>query len=251
MFSVLRKGLVYTDISTDIVEHDLDVDADQWSYDDKDVYRGSFDPRYTSDGLNVYWLYDDNLKRIGVAEHDAEDPEVFKALWFYDNPFATLTQDTNWKSTGKTLWSKLTNEAYQDCLEDDFKTVHDKCLSSGVLLATPEYIQKNPDVYQCSKCSKKSLIKENVCSPVLDHFKFSVLFVDDDFVIYERSVPQSGASVSTSTEPQCDACDHLPEQQELQVAQKEHHLPRASHRVKAQAQEQEQPEPLPPQSHPQ
>ena len=67
MLSVLRKGLVYNNISTDIVEHDLDVDADQWSYDGKDVYRGSVDPEYLSKDLNVYWLYNDNLKRVGLA----------------------------------------------------------------------------------------------------------------------------------------------------------------------------------------
>ena len=94
MLSVLRKGLVYKDISPDIVEHDLNTDAEQWSYDDKDVYRGTFDPRYTSQGLNVYWLYDDNLNRVGLAEHEANEPEVFKALWFHENPFATLTQNT-------------------------------------------------------------------------------------------------------------------------------------------------------------
>ena len=93
MLSSLRTGLIYTNISTDIVEHDLDVDADQWSYDGKDVYRGSVDPEYLSKDLNVYWLYDDNLKRVGLAEHEAKEPEVFKALWFHDNPFATLYQD--------------------------------------------------------------------------------------------------------------------------------------------------------------
>lgn len=242
MFSTLRKGFVYTDISPDIVEHDLDVDADQWSYDDKDVYRGSFDPRYTSEGLNVYWLYDDNLKRIGLAEHDSEDPEVYKALWFYENAFATLTQDTNWKSTGKTIWSKLTNEAYQDCLEDDFKTVHNKCLSSGVLLVTPEILQKNPDIYRCSKCSKKSLIKENVCSPVLDSSSVSILFVDDDFIVYERD---RGVLLPTQ---QCGAYDHRPAQEELQAVQPGNHLPHGT--PQKEEQRPEQPEPLPLHPHP-
>jgi len=46
MFSLLRKGLVYKDISPDILEHDEDIDADQWVYDDREVYRGRFDPIY-------------------------------------------------------------------------------------------------------------------------------------------------------------------------------------------------------------
>ena len=105
MFSILRKGLLYKNVSPDIVEHDIDIDADQWSYNDKDVYRGSLDPEYISQNLNVYWLYDDDSKRVGLAEHESEHPEEFKALWFYDNPFATLFQDPSWKSNEKTLWS--------------------------------------------------------------------------------------------------------------------------------------------------
>lgn len=193
MLSVLRKGLVYKDISPDILEHDIDLDADLWQYDDKDVYRGSFDPRYTTEGLNVYWLYDDNLKRIGLAEHDSEDPTIFKALWFYDNSFATLTQDTNWKSTGKTLWSKLSNEAYQSCLEDDFSTVRERALNSGVLLITPKFLIDPPQIYMCEKCGKKEF-RTGHCQVPLDVSNFSALFVDDDFVLYERVTP-----------PPCDA----------------------------------------------
>ena len=54
MFSLLRKGLVYRDISPDILEHDEDIDADQWVYDDKEVYRGRFDPRYTEHNLKYH-----------------------------------------------------------------------------------------------------------------------------------------------------------------------------------------------------
>ena len=76
MLSTLRKNLIYNNISSDIVEHDLDVDADQWSYDGRDVYRGSVDPDYLSKGLNVYWLYDDNLKRIGLVLYFKKDSIV-------------------------------------------------------------------------------------------------------------------------------------------------------------------------------
>ena len=188
MFSILRKGLIYKNLSADIVEHDLDVDADQWSYDSKDVYRGSIDEHYLKYNLKVYWLYNDDSKRIGLAEHDINDPSSFNALWFYDNPFATLLQDQSWVTTGKTLWSKLSNESYQDSLESDFKYVTDDALSSGVLLITPEILMIKPDLYTCEKCNKKSLIKSNVCPTasvsILDFSKFSVLFIDDDFVIY-------------------------------------------------------------------
>jgi len=179
MLSILRKGLVYDNISTDIVEHDLDVDADQWSYDGKDVYRGSVDPVYISKDLNVYWLYDDNLKRVGLVEHEAKEPEVFKTLWIYDNPFATLYQDPSWESTGSTLWSKLSNEAYQDFLEG--LNIHDEALKSGLLLVTPYMLVKPPKVYTCEQCGKKSLVSENVCPHAsvseLDFSQFSILFL--------------------------------------------------------------------------
>jgi hypothetical protein len=189
MLSSLRKGLVYTNISSDIVEHDLDIDADEWCYDGRDVYKGSVDPAYISHGLSVHWLYDDTLKRVGLAEHDAKEPEVFKALWFYDSPFATLYQDPTWKSTGNTLWSKLSNEAYQDYLEG--VNIRDEALNSGLLLVTPIMLIEKPTLYTCDSCGKKSLTAENKCSHVLgseiDFSTFSLLFLDEDYVIHERS----------------------------------------------------------------
>ena len=173
MFSILRKGLVYKNISQDIVEHDLDIDVDQWSYDQKDVYRGSIDREYLSYNLNVYWLYDDDSRRIGLAEHDSDDPAIFKALWFYENPYATLFQDPQWKCTNETLWSKLSVEAYQDLLEDDFKYVSDACLQSGRMLITPDMLIETPEMFTCETCGKKSLTKPNSCSVVSSPVQFS------------------------------------------------------------------------------
>lgn len=211
MFSLLRKGLVYKNISSDIVEHDIDIDADQWSYDGKDVYRGSPDSEYFDNKLNVYWLYDDDSKRVGLAEHDIDEPEVFKALWFRENPYATLYQDNTWKSTDRTLWSKLSNEAYQDCLENDFATVADLALNSGMLLITPDILINNPDLYTCEKCGKKSLTKLNVCSTAsvskLDFSQFSILFLDDNFVIYEKAIQPCDASEPELQELQAELAD--------------------------------------------
>ena len=206
MFSTLRKGLVYHDVSTDIMEHDIDIDADLWEYDGKDVYRGTVDPRYSSHGLNVYSLYDVNLKRVGLAEHDVLFPEQFKALWIHDNPYATLFQDPRWKK-GQTFWSMISNEAYQDCLEDDFETVSDRALQSSVLLITPDILKNKPDIYICEKCNVKSLVHKDVCPHALavslDLSKFSVLFMDDHFVVYDKP-----------TMPEHD--DDVPEQQSKQ-----------------------------------
>lgn len=223
MFSLLRKGLIYKNTSSDIVEHDLDIEADQWSYDGKDVYRGSLDPDYMEHKLNVYWLYDDNSKRVGLAEHEVDEPEVFKALWFRENPYAMLYQDDTWKSTEKTVWSKLSNEAYQDCLENDFTTVSDLALNSGTLLITPELLINNPDLYSCEKCGKKSLMKSNVCSTasvsILDFNQFSILFLDDNFVIYSKQ-PCDASSQEPQVE-QSESADQkeLPDEQSPQNPQ--------------------------------
>lgn len=188
MFSQLRKNLLYTDISSDIVEHDEDMDGDLWDYDGTEVYRGSFDPKYTKNDLQVYWLYDDNSKRIGLAEHDINNPEVFKALWFRDTAFGTLFQEDGWSSKNSTLWSMLSNEAYQDCLEDDFKSVQEWALQSGKLLVTPTMLLSPIKLYYCEVCGKKSLSNPSVCKnmkeTVLDISQFSILFLDDSFVLY-------------------------------------------------------------------
>ena len=217
MFSVLQKGLVYKNISSDIVEHDLDIDADQWSYDNRDVYRGSIDPEYIKKGLNVYWLYDDDSKRVGLAEHDIEDPAVFHSLWFRSNPYATLFQDDGWTSTNQTLWSKLSNEAYQDCLETDFKLVSIQALNSGTLLVTPDILLHKPDLYTCEKCGKKSLIAKDGCPQAsmssLEFCQFSILFLDDDFVIYEKP---------TTHPQQLDASDQAQQEEPADsIAQRE------------------------------
>lgn len=229
MFSLLRKGLVYTNLSSDIVEHDLDIDADQWSYDGKDVYRGSIDPEYLKYNLNVYWLYDDDSKRIGLAEHDPDDRVIFKSLWFYDNPFATLFQDSSWKSTGGTLWSKLSNEAYQDCLDTDFKFVSIQSINSGVLLVTPDMLINKPQLYTCEKCNKKTLMASDSCHQasvsILDFNQFSILFLDDDFVIYEKTTllqQQPDASEQEQTEEQ-QTLTAQPEYLDVQTQQVENH----------------------------
>ncbi len=198
MFSLLRRGLVYHDINPDIVEHDEDIDAVEWSYDGRDVYRGRIDPRYISSKLNVYWLYDDNINKLGLVEYDIDDPNIFSVLWFKDNKYATLFQDDRWISKDKTIWSIMPYEAYLDCLEDDFSTLFDRCLSSKYRLVTPEMLYNPPIVYTCSKCNKQS-IKEFKCHgqyiKKINYFDFnSFLFIDDSYILYERSTVQKNAS---------------------------------------------------------
>jgi hypothetical protein len=174
MYSILRPSLIYTDISPDITEHDEDHDAAEWSYSDKTVLRGALDASYKNDGLDVYWLYDDDLNRIGLAEHESEDHSRFKTLWFRDTPFGTLFQE-DWKA-GESLFTKLTPEAYQDVVDSDI-------LLKGVnRIILPRYITHGlPDIYECS-CGKSF---SPMCSAVKKPVVITdPLFVDDSFVIY-------------------------------------------------------------------
>ena len=183
--------MIYEDISSDIVEHDIDCDAEEWSYNGKNVYRGLIDQKYIDEKLHVYWLYDDNSKKVGLAEHESDSPEIFKALWIYENnPFATLYQNLEWKETGNTLWSKLSNEAYQDCLEKDFKNVFDDALKNNTLILTPSNLKKDFFIYECERCNHKSFLAMNGHSPVkkiplVDLNHFFLLFLDDSFLVFD------------------------------------------------------------------
>lgn len=221
MFSILKPSLVYTNISQDILEHDIDFEASEWVYDSKSVFRGSFDPEYSDSTMNVHWLYDDNLKRIGLVEHEIEHPEVFKTLWIHDNPFSTLFQDTRWKTKNETLWSLLSNEAYQDCLESDFKSIFDDCLASNVFLTTPTKImEKQYEYYECVKCGKKSFSVFPECEIVkktLDFSIFSILFIDDSFVLYQE--PTGFSLMQEQLDASSEVHQELPVQESLTLAE--------------------------------
>ena len=210
MFSKLRPNKIYRNISSDIVERDLDVDADMWQYEDRDVYRGTVDPAHLADKLNVYWLYDDNLKRVGLAEHESDAPEVFRALWFHENPFATLYQDTNWKQIG-TLWSRLSNEAYQDYV--DGIDIHDAALQSGIVFMTPERLIERPCYYECEECGKKTWMATNNCPKasacVLNTSDSCILFLDDDYIVYDLTKKQADDDdVQEQTGQPAEQADH-------------------------------------------
>lgn len=228
MFSILRKRLVYKDTDPNIVEHDEDIDASEWSYEGRTVYRGRVDPRYEVNGLDVYWLYDDNINKVGLVEYEKYDPERFIVLWFYDNPFATLLHDKRWVSLNKTVWSVMPYEAYLDCLEDDFSTVFDRCLSSKYRLVTPDMIINPPTLYSCKNCKKES-IKPLKCHERYvekkNYFQYSsLLFVDESFVIHEFKIDQLPSasseqerSESVQEQPQSELKDEqtrLPESQQ-------------------------------------
>lgn len=199
MYSTLRPDFVYTDISDEIADHDLNYDAEEWNYDGKDVYRGLLDTKYE---WNVYSLYDENLKRIGLAEHDPETPDIFYALWFYDNPFSTLLQEPDWVSQKQTIWSKISEEAYEDCLEDELAVFIDKTLFSNTRLITPDFIVKKPEIYECEKCDKRTLSLPSICSAVkkLQYVTDSndLIFVSNSLEIFKPPVDSKVWSLFSS-----------------------------------------------------
>lgn len=160
MFSKLRPTLCYKNLSPEIANHDQDIDADEWDYNGRVVYRGIIDHVYDKYGLSVYWLYDSDLKRVGLSEHEKENEEKFEALWFRENDFSTLLQE-DWVSLDKTIWSSLSAEAYQDCLEDDFETVIERTKNGPYCLVFPN------DVLKAKK------------------IELPVLFLDDSFILYD------------------------------------------------------------------
>jgi len=183
MYSILKPNYIYRDTSEDIADHDDDFEAEEWHYNGRDVYRGSLDRSFD---WNVYSLYDENSQRVGIAEHDPDHPEIFFALWFGKNDFSTLFQE-EWESKNATLWSILSNEAYQDCLVDDFKTVFDKTLDTNIRLLTPQMVMTMPEIHECPKCGKKSLLPLSGCPEVKRPYvgpDCSVLFIDESFIMY-------------------------------------------------------------------
>ena len=174
MYSILRPTLLYTDISPDIAEHDEDHDASEWAYD-RTVFRGALDASYKTDGLDVYWLYDDNLNRIGLAEHETDDHSVFKTLWFRDSPFGTLFQE-DWTKK-ESLFTLLSPEAYQDSIDSDI------LLLAHHRLVLPDYLIKGfPSVYECSCGTSFS----PMCSAVKKTIVLSnPIFIDDSYIMYQ------------------------------------------------------------------
>ena len=218
MFSKLRPTLIYRNLSPEIANHDQDIDADEWDYNGRIVYRGLCDPNYENEGLSVYWLYDADLKRVGLSEHEKNNEEKFEPLWFLDNEFSTLFQE-NWTSIDKTLWTLLSSEAYQDCLEDDFTTVIDRTLLSNSRLVTPEFIQSLPEVYSCERCGKQSILGMKNCSTVKKtylNFTNSILFINSNYVLYVPPVDSSVWSKLKLQPPSYDEKLSSPVEQALQ-----------------------------------
>lgn len=188
MQSELVPGVVYRDTSRDITENDLDVVSDLWTINGRNVYRGSRDPRYAH--ANVYWLYSEDLERIGLCEHALADHADFRVLWFRDTDFGTYLQEDGWEQCDD-IWSHLPRHVFDRCINEGWTTplaFLEQCLYGPVRVFTPEMAETIPIVYTCATCGKRSLHPLPACSAIPMRLDFpnteKVFFVDSDFITY-------------------------------------------------------------------
>jgi len=186
MQSVLDPSVLYRDLSRDISEHDVDVVSDLWSMDGRDVYRGSRDTHYSH--ANVYWLYTEDLERVGLVEHSLADHADFRILWFHNNPFATLLQEEGWTNE-ESIWSVLSRTAVERFLFEDWTTpeqILNGCLYGPMRIITVDMLLKTPTVHSCSDCNMKSLKKMecgSITTPLDYPEKAKILFIDEDLYV--------------------------------------------------------------------
>jgi hypothetical protein len=198
MYSRLKPTFLYTDVSPDITETDVDVVSDLWSMDGRDVYRGARDPRYTH--ANVYWLYDEDLQRVGCSEHSLDDHGDFRLLWFHESVFGTLLQEDGWTIQGD-VWSRLPRQPFERFINEGWTTadnILEQCLYGPLRIVTPEMLVTPRKMYVCGHCGKKSLRNSVYCMMTQTDLDFpqleKVLFVDADFFVH---VPPPESSVFT------------------------------------------------------
>lgn len=194
----------YEDTSTDITEHDLDIVSELWTMDGRDVYRGSRDPRYTH--ANVYSLYDENLQRVGIVEHDKDDHAKFQILWFYESEFATLLQEPDW-TIGEDIWSTMPKHVFERFLNEGWtkpESFLEQCLNSSVRVLTPSMLRNLPNVYSCLECKKRSL-RPFCVSCLCQRIDFpdvsKVLFIDEDMILHH---PPKDSRVWSMLQPRDD-----------------------------------------------
>jgi hypothetical protein len=223
MFSELDPTFLYVDVSPNVMPHDDDVLADEWTIDGRSVYRGARDPQYTH--ANVYWLYDENLQRVGCSEHDLDDPARFKTLWFREDDFGTLFQE-DWQLEGD-IWSKLPDSVFEKCLSEGWTTPTsflEHCLSGPLRVLTAKMLLNPPKVYECTTCKKRSL-QAFACGKErsLD-FTDKVWFIDDDMLVFvppqdSRALQRVGGGGSSSQQAQEAQVQEVPTESLLSALQ--------------------------------
>jgi hypothetical protein len=228
MYSLLKPDFVYDDVSGDIVEADVDVVSDLWTMDGRNVYRGSRDPRYTH--ANVYWLYDEDLQRVGCSEHSLTDHGDFQLLWFQESEFGTLLQEEGWTTSGD-IWGLLPKQTFERFLNEGWtspETILEQCLHGQRRIVTPNMIVNRPQVYSCSRCGRRALTPMKNCLSVAEPLsvasKDAVLFVDSDLVVHHPPLNSSVWSRLGLHEPSSHCS---PSQQQAQAQEQGQEPPRS------------------------
>lgn len=200
MFSRLAPSFVYTDVSPDVVETDLDIMSDMWTMDGRDVYRGARDPRYTH--ANVYWLYDESMERVGCSEHSTRDHAKFQLLWFRDDEFGTLLQEDGWTTDGD-IWSKTPRQTFERAVNEGWTTPQTfaaKCLTGTSRIMTTDMIVTPQKFPYCSTCNAYDHGSERVS--VAFPQKEKVVFLDCDMIVHVPPPQSSIWSRLGFTQPQ-------------------------------------------------
>jgi hypothetical protein len=188
MFSLRNPGKVYP-VSKDVTENDLDADVEEYNYDGRLVFRGNLDTDNSTPEVEVYWLYDENSIRVGLAEHANGE---HTALWFKDNEFSTLLQE-DWEPQDRTLWSLMTLEAYEDCMKNGWNTIEKVSERTRLTIVTPSMIIDGvPELKKCTKCMGNRQKGCFLSSCKSDFDVYSTMFVDNDGVLF---TPPSDSSV--------------------------------------------------------
>lgn len=188
MYSQLTPSFLYTDLSPEVLPHDNDVVSDVWMIDGRSVYRGRRDTTYTH--ANVYWLYDEDMNRVGCTEHDIVNRSNFRALWIYESPFATLLQEEGWRIEGS-LFRQLPPHVADLFINEGWVTpssVLEKCLYGPSRVISHTMLQTLPlSYFTCPQCDIRTLTKHS-CSTqevVLDFpIKEKIWFVDEDLFVH-------------------------------------------------------------------
>ena len=189
MLSVRNPGKVYP-VAEDITELDMNMDAEEYNYDGKLAFRGNRDVHHSTEDVDVYWLYDDQSRRIGLVEHAGTE---HTALWFRDNEFSTLLQE-DWQMHDKTVWSIMTQHVYEDCMRRG-TTVDNIQTYTGLTLVRPSDIGGIRTTERCTQCSGPRQPNCRVVQSTVHAFNpYTTLFVNDDGVIH---IPPSDSKILT------------------------------------------------------
>lgn len=175
-----RRDILYP-VNTEITNFDLGTDVEEYDYDGKLVFRGNLDPDYSDSEFQVYWLYDEN-QRVGLAEHHGDTQTAY---WFRETVFSTLLQE-DWESRDRTVWSMMSEPAYEDCMRYGWTTVESLQSRTSMSIIRPcdlvNYVVPMTTCLTCNTNDKLPGCLHEKRTPRFDIF--FTLFVDDDGVLY-------------------------------------------------------------------